>query len=771
LPETIDCFGGTYKVGLRLIFIAMAKKPNKLKRTPGQLKKPAQVTRPPGVSYLQSLLQQALDHHRSGHLSQAEAFYRQILSEEPTHSEALHFLGMLAHQVGNSEIAVELISKALGCRPGYIDAHVNLGAILQDQGRLDEAISSFRQALALKPNYAEAHSNLGNALMDQGKLDEAVASFRQALAMKPDSAEVGYNLGNALKDQGKLDEAVASYRQALALKPGFADIHNNLGVTLNDQGKLDEAVASFRQALTLKPDFAGAHNNLGKALKDQGKLGEAIVSFQRAIMLKPDFAEAFSNLGNALMDQDKLDEAIACYRQALAWNPDYAEAHSNLGNALLAQNRLDKAISSYHLALVAKPDFPSAHSNLLLGLNYLPGQTDSQYYDEACRYGLTIARKVSRPFADWSCSSNPNRLRVGMVSGDFRNHPVGYFLENMLANLDPGKIQLIAYPTNRQEDELTARIRSRFVDWKPLQGMRDEAAAGLIHADGVHILLDLSGHTKDNRLPVFAWKPAPVQVSWLGYSASTGLAEMDYLLADPYVVPPGEDEYFTETIWRLPESYLCFSPPSVPVPVNSLPASKTGRITFGSFNNPTKMNDSVVELWAKVLHAVPDSRLFLKSERFSNPTIRGTTRQRFVAFGIPPERILLEGFVSQREEHLAAYNRIDIALDPFPYNGTTTSFEGLWMGVPFITLRGNRFISRVGASIAHNAGLVDWIAKDPGDYVAKARAHATGLEKLAALRTGLRRQVLESPLFDSARFARNFEEAMRGMWRRFQAER
>ncbi len=292
-----------------------------------------------------------------------------------------------------------------------------------------------------------------------------------------------------------------------------------------------------------------------------------------------------------------------------------------------------------------------------------------------------------------------------MVSGDFLKHPVGYFLENLLLNLDQDKIELVAYPTNLKEDELTDRIRSRFVGWKPLQGMRDEAAADFIHADGVHILLDLAGHTKDNRLPVFAWKPAPVQVSWLGYSASTGLAEMDYLLADPYLVPPEEEAYFSEEIWRLRESYLCFSPPRVPVPVGPLPALNTGLITFGCFNNPTKINDSVDELWAKVLHAVPNSRLLLKAERFSNPTINETTRQRLVALGIAPERLLLDGFVLQREEHLAAFNRVDIALDPFPYNGTTTSVEGLWMGVPFITLRGNRFVSHVGESIAHNAGL------------------------------------------------------------------
>jgi predicted O-linked N-acetylglucosamine transferase (SPINDLY family) len=292
----------------------------------------------------------------------------------------------------------------------------------------------------------------------------------------------------------------------------------------------------------------------------------------------------------------------------------------------------------------------------------------------------------------------------------------------------------------------------------------------LIYNDGIHILIDLSGHTANNRLPVFAWKPAPVQVSWLGYSASTGLAEMDYLLADPYVVPPGEETQFTETIWRLPESYLCFSLPKVMMAVGPLPAHKEGRITFGCFNNFTKMNDSVIDLWSKVMFAVPESRLLLKSKSFLDPAICDTIRQRFAVAGITAERLILKGFTPNREEHLAVYNQVDIALDPFPYNGTTTSVEGLWMGVPFLTLRGDRFVSHVGESIAYNTGLADWVADDAEDYVAKAVAKTRDLEALARLRVALRQRLLASPLCNAPRFATNFETAMWGMWHQFKAE-
>ncbi|MEJ2033782.1 MAG: tetratricopeptide repeat protein, partial [Deltaproteobacteria bacterium] len=545
--------------------------------------------------------------------------------------------------------------------------------------------------------------------------------------------------------------------------------YNNLGNVLRDQGKLGEAVANFQKALVLKPGHASAHCNLGSAFQDQGKLEEAEASYFRALALEPNLVEAHNNLGNVLKDQGKLAEAVSSYRRALALKPDFVEAHNNLGNALKARGELEAAVLSYRKALSLKPDYADAHSNLLLCLHYLPSLSSSDYFGEARGYGRQAASQVSERFSDWHCSFTPERLRVGLVSGDFRNHPVGYFLEGLLANIDPNRIELIAYPTHQQEDELTARIRSCFVAWTPLQGMKDEMAARLIHTDGVHVLLDLAGHTANNRLPIFAWKPAPVQVSWLGYPASTGLAEMDYLLADPYVVPLEDEGHFTETIWRLPESYLCFSPPQAAVEVGPLPALAAGRIVFGSFNNPTKMNDSVVALWAKVLHAVPDSRLFLKARPFSEPTVAEGARHRFEALGIAPERLVLEGYVPRREEHLAAYNRVDIALDPFPYNGTTTSVEGLWMGVPFLTRRGDRFVSRVSESIARNAGLADWVAMDDEDYVAKAAAHASDLEKLARLRAGLREQVLASPVFDAPRFVRNFETALWGMWRRFLA--
>jgi len=569
-----------------------------------------------------------------------------------------------------------------------------------------------------------------------GRLHQAEKLYRQILLKEPSHHQVLNYLGALAHETGNSKLAIELISKAIASKPDYFNAFNNLGLVFNETGMLDEAVTCYRRALTLNPDYALAYNNLGNTLIKQGKLNQAIACFKQAIALKPDFADTLYNLGNVLKDQGKLDEAVACYRQALNINPDYTESQSNL----------------------------------LFCLNYFPSQSDVHYLDEARNYGRKVTNKVSVRYSDWDCLINPRRLSVGMVSGNFYNHPIGYFLENFLANINTTQINLTAYPTTKREDELTSRIRSHFVAWKPLLGMNDKAAAQLIYNDGIHILIDLSGHTANNRLPVFAWKPAPIQVSWLGYSASTGLAEMDYLLADPYVVPPGEETHFTETIWRLPESYLCFSHPKEMVAVGPLPALKEGRITFGCFNNPNKMNDSVVDLWAKVMCAVPESRLVLKSKRFSDPAICEIIRQRFAVSGITAERLILKSFAPNREEHLAVYNQVDIALDPFPYNGTTTSVEGLWMGVPFLTLRGDRFVSHVGESIAYNTGLTDWVADDAEDYVAKAVAKTTDLEALARLRVALRQRLLASPLCNGPRFATNFETAMWEMWRQFNAE-
>lgn len=537
-----------------------------------------------------------------------------------------------------------------------------------------------------------------------------------------------------------------------------------LGACLERQGK--EVLTAFQKAVQCLPDDAEAHNNLGFALHELGRFEEAAESCRRAIALRPDFAEAHNNLGNALNDSGQSNSALVSYRKALTIKPDFVEAHHNLGNALNMLGQIESAIVSYRHALHLRPNFTTAYSDLLFSLGYTASTSPQAYLTEARLFGEVVTQGVHHKFDEWGCDfqSQRLRLRVGVVSGDLSNHPVGYFTESLLAQLDPAKIELIAYTNNPKTDDLTLRIKPYFMQWRDVFGLNSETAARLIHDDGVHILMDFSGHTANNCLPVFAWKPAPVQCTWLGYFASTGVAEMDYLLADAHVIPRAEENHFTEKVWRLPDSYLCFTPPSVAVRPAELPASSNGLITFGSFNNLTKMNDAVVALWARVLHAIPNSRLFLKTLQLNDVGICDATRHKFSLHGISANRLLLEG-ASPRAELLAAYQRVDIALDTFPYPGGTTSVEALWMGVPVLTKRGDRFLSHMGESIMHNAGLSDWIANDDDDYLAKAIAHASNIECLATLHDVLRQQVLESPLFNAKKFARNFEEALWGMWR------
>jgi len=641
-----------------------------------------------------------------------------------------------------------------------------LAIVLKQNGRINESLIASQKSVQLDLHDAEARNNLGNTLKELGKLDESEASLRQAIELKPDFAEAHNNLGVTLKAQGKLNEAEVSYRQAIVLKPNYAEAHSNLGVTLEAQGKLKESEASLRQAIALKPNYAEGHNNLGNILKEQGKLDESEASYRQAIVLKPDFAEAHNNLGVTLKAQGKLNEAEVSCRQAIKLKPDYAKAYNHLGVILQKLGRLNEAEASYRQAMKLKPDYAEAHSNLLFLYSGFMHES-SHYLKKAREYGQQIAKSVVSKYSTWLCVGNTKILRVGMVSGDLKNHPVGYFLEEFLNQLDEFDFELYAYTTQSNEDDLTLRIKPGFTRWKSLVGISDVDAADHIYNDGIHILIDLSGHTAQNRLPIFAWKPAPVQISWLGYFASTGVAEIDYILGDPYVTPTEEANHFSEKIWQLPESYICFTEPEVDIDVVSLPALDKKKVTFGCFNKIARITDPVVRVWSEILHAVPTAVLFLKDKNFEVESIRESFYDRFKVNGIQKDRLILEG-QSPRSKYLAAYNRVDIALSPFPYGGGTTSAEGLWMGVPVITMQGNHFLSHLGESIANNTGLSDWIAVDEEDYVAKAIAFSTDLEGLEKLRSRLRAQVLSRPLFDAERFANHFKNALRGMWKRFE---
>jgi predicted O-linked N-acetylglucosamine transferase (SPINDLY family) len=714
------------------------------------------------------MFQAALGLHQQGKLSEAKLIYEEILSKNSNHFDALHLSGVLANQSGRLEEAEAFYKKAILINSNSAPLHSNRGNMLKEMKRFDEALASYDKAISLQKDFATALNNRGNTLKALKRFDEALASYDKAISIKSDYADAFNNQGVLLQDLKRFEEALASYDKAISIKPDYAEAFNNRGNTFTELKQFDEALASFDKAISIKPDYAEAFNNRGNTFTELQRLDEALASFDKAISIRSDFAEAFNNRGSILHQTKRFYEALKSYEKSISIKPDFAQALHNRGFTLQNLNLFEEALGSYEAAINQNPDYFVAQSNRLYLMSYMQNLSASDRLEEARKFGSNVTRAARRKFTFWNNGTVSKKLRLGFISGDLRRHSVGLFLESVLSRLDQSKLHLIAYSNNSVEDTLTVRLKKYFRPYKSLDGLVDEEAANLIHDDEVQILIDLSGHTAFNRLPVFAYKAAPIQVSWLGYWATTGVKEIDYLIGDPYVTPLEEAQHFSEKIKRLPETYFCFTQPDIDVEVKDLPAKKNGYITFGCFNNFSKINKSVITLWSKVLLSIDRSRLFLKTEQLGDSSLIYETVGLFTSCGVSAERLHFEG-QSNFREYLESYNKIDIALDPFPFPGGTTSAQALWMGVPVLTKKGNRFISHNGETIAHNSRQADWIADDDNDYLAKAIHFSSDIQALAKLRSGLRAQVLGSPLFDADRFARNFENAMFEIWEEYKS--
>jgi len=636
---------------------------------------------------------------------------------------------------------------------------------LYQEGDLQEAFLRAEALTAKFPKHALGWGILG--AIHRARRDDAKAlpCLKKVADLSPADPTAHFNLANALRDLGRSDEAASHYHRALKLRPELPHGFFHLGNMQHETGKLDLAERSFRKALDLAPDHIETLSNLAYVLQDGKRLEEALALYDRALAIEPHNAALHYNRGDVLLELELLDDAENAARQAMHLAPDMAQAHAQLAHVLKARGDLDGAVDAYQAALAIEPDNTDIHSNLLFTLSYLPSQSHSDHLEHALAFGQAAQRKTrASPLASkWAGDPSPKVLRVGLVSADLRNHPVGHFLEGILVNLDATHIELVALNTQSFEDDLTRRIRPAFKEWHSVAGMSDVEAAAKIRRLGLHLVLDLSGHTAGNRLPLFAYRLAPVQATWLGYFATTGLREMDYLIADAVSLPAECESHFTENIWRLPETRLCFTPPREAIDVNSLPALANGFVTFGSTSNLLKLNDTVIALWSSILANAPHSRLLLQAKQLGSADMRHALASRFAKHGIPADRLILEA-PADRGRYLQTYHRVDFCLDPFPFPGGTTTAESLWMGVPVLTLSGNHFLARQGAGLMTNAGLADWVATDQNDYVARAIRFSQDAPSLANLRRDLRTQVLASPIFDASRFARHLEAAFWGMW-------
>ena len=489
---------------------------------------------------------------------------------------------------------------------------------------------------------------------------------------------------------------------------------------------------------------------------------DAVTEFRKAMQLQPQNASILINLGIAQLRLRDVFSAIETYRTLLEFEPANVLAHANIAAAFQLSGQIELAIQSYRHALELDPDHLSAHQNLLYALTYVPNFSRTEYLTEAQKFNEKISQKVNA-FSQWRCPA-PTQiarpLRIGFVSGDFRNHSVGMFLESVLASINPDKLTLIAYSNSATKDSVSARLKKLFSEWNSIAIMNDETSAKKIHGDRIDILVDLSGHTELNRLSVFSWRPAPVQVSWLGYWASTGVKEIDYILVDQLSAPESDEIFFSEKLWYLPDTRLCFTPPVTAYPINVglLPAQRNGYITFGSFQLLSKMNECTFLVWSQVLKRIPTARLRLQSWPLAFPNAIAETSRKLVDANIDIDRVEFCGGMS-RDAYLMSYSEVDVVLDTFPFPGGTTTAEALWMGVPTVTLAGNSLLASQSASMMGCVGLDDWVAANEKEYVDIAVNQVSNLEKLTELRSSLRNRALTSPLFDSNKFAHNLEQA------------
>ena len=578
-----------------------------------------------------------------------------------------------------------------------------------------------------------------------------------------------FQAGLADLQRGDAAGAVRRLRPLLAADPDNADLLHVLGVATHKSGESEEGVALMVRAIARNPRQPDFLINLANVRRERGEREAAEPLLRRAVALAPQYGKAWRDLASLLHQIEQLSEAVDCRRKAVALDPSSVPLLVRLAVALIDAREVAEGLSLCRQALARDPQSFAAHSTLAFSSHYLPGDKGALFaLHQAAGAAFGAKLPAAAPYAN---GRDPERqLRIGYVSADFRQHSVAYFLAPVLAAHDAAEVELFAYADVAKPDATTAKLRASVPNWRDVRGMTDAALADQVRADGIDILVDLAGHTAGNRLAVFARKPAPLQVNWLGYPDTTGLAAMDARLTDAIADPPhdgagGADAFAVERLVRLPQGFLCYGASDDAPPVAPLPAGSAGPITFGSFNNLPKLCDETLDLWAQVLLAVPDSRLLLKARGLDDPAIRRGVIARFALAGVDPARLRFAGRVRDYAGHMALYGEIDIGLDSLPYNGTTTTCEALWMGVPTVTLAGDRHCARVGASLLTRIGLEDCIAATPEGYVAIAARLAVDRVRLAELRGGMRARLQASPLMDAKGFTASIEEAYRGLWR------
>jgi len=627
-----------------------------------------------------------------------------------------------------------LCERVLAIDPQQRDAqHLN-AMILRTEGRWSDALDTLKILIERSPHSPDLHIDLADTYALSGDLKKALASYYASLRLKNNSKVLGA-VGSIHHKLGDYGSAVASYKKAIECNPLVASAYNGLGFVMLTAGHYDEAIKYFEQAIKIDPAYAQAHNYIGRAYYLNGDYDSALRAFKDAIAIKPDYVAAIVNLANLYKDQAEIFAAIKAYRHALGLDPS--------NNRIL--------------------------SNYLMALNYCESVSIKEIYDEHTRIGHRIEQNVQQvEHRHYGRSDATGRLKIGYLSADFNDHAVASFILPLLRNHNYHKVAIYCYYNRHAYDHVTEDIKGMADYWRNIAGVADKEVVRLIQQDDINILVDLAGHTAENRINVIASKPAPISVNWIGYPNTSGLSVMDYRITDFNTDPPGYSEaYHTEKLVRMPELFCVYEPPFNTPPVSKLPALDKGYITFGCFNNLAKLATPVIEAWTDILLSMTDAKLMIKYSGLGSANIRRALLQRFARHGIEEKRIILLGRDASRYEHLQRYSDIDIALDVFPYNGTTTTCEALWMGVPVISIKGNAHVSRVTFSIMKALGMERYIADTKSGYIDIACELSRDLYGLSHLRETLRDNMRTSVVTDGKRFTECLESKFHKMWQEY----
>ena len=725
---------------------------------------------------------------QTGQFSKAVNTLTKALRINPNNADCYSNIGNALKELKRFDEAILNFDQAVRINPNFALAFFNRGVTLQEIKRFEEALESYDRAIHIHSSYSEAYSNRGVIFQELKRFDEALESYDRAIRLNSDNAFLHYNRGKSLQELKRFDEALESFDKAINIKPDYAEAYSNRGNVLQELWLFDEALESYNKAIRIKSDFAEAYLNLGTALQVLRRFDEALKCFEKSINIKPDYAEAYSNHGNILQELGLLDGALESFDKAIDIKSDYAEAYSNRGNVLQELRLLDEALGSYNKAISIKPDFPYLLGNLQhLKMNicdWTNFNTYTELISEKVTYGkvscdpLSLLALIDKPSHHKLCSEihtknlyphnsilgdipkrmRKSKIRIGYFSADFRNHAVSFLTAELFETHNKDKFELIAFSSGSEtNDEMRKRITASFDQFINVQSMSDKEVAQLSRELGIDIAIDLGGFTKENRTGIFAYRSAPIQLSYIGFLGTMGAGYFDYLIADEIIVPIGSEKYYSEKIIRLPSYQVNDRKRTISTMAHTkkdLGLPEIGFV-FCCFNNNFKILPITFDGWMRILKSVDGSVLFLYAE---NPLVEQNLKKEAIARGVESHRIIFAGRIA-REEYLARYQSCGLFLDTTPYNAGTTASDALWAGLPVLTMRGESFASRVASSILNAIHLPELITSSQLEYEALAIELATNPQKMLSIKDKLSKNRLTTPLFDSSNFTRHLEDA------------